>query len=164
MKKTPVIIALSLLAFAACKHEDPLLHNAQKYIQALADYDFEEARRYATPETYEISLKYFEESVMPGLDSSFLEHNTPATIRIDSVAFLSDTQATVYYNKKTPLTNANATADMRLRDGQWLGHLLVSPISFHITNSDSDSLAQRPLQQQIDYSKRAPRKRTPAKE
>lgn len=64
---------------------------------------------------------------MPILDSSYIEKNTPATIRIDSVTFSSDTSATVYYYKKTPIREDNISLEMRLRNGEWLAHQVINP-------------------------------------
>lgn len=135
--KRKFILALFAIAISlatSCNTRNPLdnidknlLSNAEKYIDALANYDFESARQYATPETKQITLQYFEGFIMPILDSSYIEKNTPATIRIDSVTFSSDTSATVYYYKKTPIRADNITLEMRQRNGQWLAHQVINP-------------------------------------
>ena len=133
-KTTPLLFALSTLLAISCSTKnaleniDPLLlSNAEKYIDAMANYDIESARQYATDETKNITLQFIEGFMMPKLDSSFIKKNTPAIIRIDSVTSADDTTATVYYNKKTPIRTDVVTLDMRLRNGQWLAHQVIDP-------------------------------------
>ena len=116
-----------MLVLAACNStEREVRSNAEKYIMALAEYDLDAARPYATEETCTMTLDFIESNIMPTVDTAYIAQNTPAEIKIDSIVFASDTAATVYYRKSTPIqTNTPAVIDMRLRNGQWLAHQLV---------------------------------------
>lgn len=125
--KRILIILVALLVFTACQNDKGLRHNAKEYIQAMADYRIDDAYPYSTPETQTHTLDYFK-SLMSILDTNYITANTPATITIDSVVYIDDTSATVYFHKRTPLQHrVNAKVDMRLRDDEWLAHQVVQP-------------------------------------
>ena len=117
----------SVLCLAACNStEHKVRQNAERYIKAMAEYDFKGARPFATPETQHTTLDFIESNIMPTVDTAFVRQNTPAKITIDSVVFTSDTAARVHFRKSTPIqTNTPATVEMRLRDGEWLAHQMV---------------------------------------
>lgn len=128
-KKNICIYSILILCLTACTEdirEKAVRENAEKYIRALAEYDFEAARPYATLETQQRTLDFIESNILPTIDSASIKQNTPAKLTIDSIVFSSDTSARVFYRKTTPIqTNTPATVDMRLRNGQWLAHQLI---------------------------------------
>lgn len=128
MKKILILpLLIALAAVTACQHKDMLRENALTYIQAMADYRIDDAYPYATLETQKNTLDYFKH-IMYIVDSSYIKSNTPAKITLDSIVPTSDTSATVYFHKKTPIQpRVEATVDMRLRDGNWLAHQVVLP-------------------------------------
>ncbi|MBP5677355.1 MAG: hypothetical protein J6W88_02525 [Bacteroidales bacterium] len=92
----------------------------------MAEYDISAARPYATEETQHATLDFIESNILPTIDSNYIHQNTPAQITIDSVIVSSDTSATVYFRKTTPIQkNTAATLHMRQRDGKWLAHQVV---------------------------------------
>ena len=96
----------------------------------MADYNIDEAYPLATPETQKYTLDYFKH-LLTIVDSNYIASNTPASTAIDSVVHIDDTQAVVYYHKKTPLhPHLCANVEMRLRDGQWLAHQPINPMPF----------------------------------
>ena len=133
MKKTHIVGLAMILAMASCSHKPVTMDsvdssfraNATAYIEAMANYDIASARPHATEETNNVTLNYFDKAMEMLEDSTFIQQNTPAVIRYDSIVFTSDTSATVYYNKQTPIQNANATLNMRLRNGEWLAHQVI---------------------------------------
>lgn len=133
MKRTilQITIVIAVLSTFACTNSDyKLRKNALGYIQAMADYDIDAAYPYATEETQFYTLDYFK-PMLTILDSNYIASNTPAKITIDSIIHHTDTSATVYFHKETPLQQrADATLDMRLRDGEWLAHQVVERAPF----------------------------------
>lgn len=126
--KKPILITTAvILCLTACTNtEHKVRKNAEKYIKAMAEYDFEAARPFATEETQCTTLDFIESNIMPTVDTAYIAQNTPAKITIDSVCFASDSAATVYFRKSTPIqTNTPATVEMRLRNGQWLAHQII---------------------------------------
>jgi len=132
MKKHYLIVLAFLTTLcASCNSLPSPKENAIKYAQALGDYDIDAAMEYATEETQKITLLYYKNFLIPHLDTAYIAANTPATITYDSLSYLCDTQATVYYHKKTPIqTHIDANVEMRLRNGQWLAHQIISPSPF----------------------------------
>ena len=137
MKNIKIYSLFGLIAlFLACGNTDNessfsaedsiVLERAMPYIMALADYNIEAARPFATEETQRITLDFIESDIMPTVDSAYIKQNTPAQISVDSVIFSSDTTANVFYRKTTPIqSNSPASVEMRLRNGQWFAHQLV---------------------------------------
>lgn len=123
-----LIAALSALA-ACCGSEKKLVEqSADKYLNAMANYNFTEAGKYATPQTQEVTLNYIEKNIMPYLDSSFMEKNTPAKIRIRKITMTSDSTATVFYHKTTPINRANDSLHLVKIDNVWqASQIIVRP-------------------------------------
>jgi len=122
-----LLITASILSILSCNNQKyKVQENAEHYIKAMAEYDFDAARQYATEETQHATLDFIESNIMPTVDTNYIKQNTPAKITIDSVCFASDTTATVYFRKTTPIqTNTPASVEMRLRNGKWLAHQIV---------------------------------------
>ena len=131
MRKTVLLLLAAFAGLASCGHDSALKNNAMQYAQAMADYDIDRAYPYATPETQTLTLDYFKTALIPALDTAYIASNTPATLYLDSIIHVSDTQATVYFHKKTPLQpHVNCVLDMRLRNGQWLAHQPIKHAPF----------------------------------
>lgn len=131
MRKTMLLLLAAFAVLTSCGHDSALKNNAMQYAQAMADYDLDRAYPYATPETQTMTLDYFKTSLLPALDTAYIASNTPATLYLDSIIHVSDTQATVYFHKKTPIQpRVNGVLDMRLRNGQWLAHQPIKHAPF----------------------------------
>lgn len=152
-----LLAAVAILSASACQNDTQLKKNALGYIEAMAAYDINEARQYATPETQNLTLDYIENTLLPLLDSSYITSNTPADIHIDSIVHTNDSTATVYFTKKTPINpKINANVDMHLRNGQWLAHQIIKPLPLlggSFSAIDTASMKQNPTNR-----KEAPRK------
>ncbi len=147
MRYLPLLAAALLVV--GCTPKDPDIRQAaQRYLDATATYDVSSAVEYCTPSTAE-GLKAIEKHLLSLADSSLLQANMPATIRISAVERTSDSTATVQYHKKTPIKQFDGTLDMVLRDGRWLAHLPISlPNVMHtdgqkVREFNYDSIAQR---------------------
>lgn len=95
---------------------------AYNYSFAMANYQLDEAAKYATVETQNTVLVRAEQ-LLQKLDSSYIKSDTPATIEIETVEITSDTTAVATYHKVTPIKNFTGDLELRKRDGQWYAHV-----------------------------------------
>ena len=128
MKKMKVIAGIWILCatFVVCTacaspDEKAVREAAYNYAYALASYHFDDAAPYATEETIATTISTAK-TLMPLVDSAYIASDSPATIEITQVDFISDTSATVSYHKVTPIKDFNGTVELRRRDGSWLVH------------------------------------------
>ncbi len=105
------------------KEEQALRIDAQGYLDAMANYRFDDAIPYASQETCESTIPLFH-AILASTDSSFLKDYTPATIQIDSV-HLYDSTATVFFTKSMPLGTRRQELDMICRAGTWQAHVIT---------------------------------------
>ncbi len=111
---------IMLFLFAGCKSEKALVEeSAMGYLTAMGNYRIAEAETYATEETIENTLHAIEKYIMPNLEPSVIQHNTPATIEIKDITITADTLAKVSYVKTTPSQVQSGTLDMVKRNNQW---------------------------------------------
>lgn len=154
MRRQIIFIAALTLLLTSCHRDAALRESAMSYVQAIAEYRIDDAKQYATDETVQNTLRVVEFYIMPILDSTYIEQNTPAKIHIDSIQHQSDTVAMVYYTKKTPIQKAHAQIEMRLQNGQWKAHQPIElpamlkgrPAEFP-TENISDAPMRRPTRQ-----------------
>lgn len=121
-----LIACLSLLA-ACCGSEKNLVESsADKYLNAMANYNFFEAKKYCTPETRQVTIKYIENKIMPYLDSNYMQQNTPATIKIKKIKMTSDSTATVFYHKTTPINTFDDSLQLvKFRGEEWRANQVI---------------------------------------
>jgi hypothetical protein len=124
MKKIAlVLMAVAVFACCGCKHEMKMVEKAAyEYSYAMANYDVDEAAKYATEETQNTILKTAK-SLLQRVDSSYIKSDTPAKIEIIKVDMVNDSMAVAVYHKQTPLKDFSGTVDMRKRNGQWYAHV-----------------------------------------
>lgn len=136
MKKIALaIMATAVFTCCGCKHEQKMVEKAAyQYSYAMANYNVDEAAKYATEETKNTTLK-IAKSLVQRVDSSYIKSDTPANIEIINVEMVNDSMAVAVYHKKTPLKDFSGTVDMRKRNGQWYAHVTPRVIS--------DSLKQK---------------------
>lgn len=124
MKKTCLFLTMAiLLTCCGCKSDRSLAEKAAyNYSFAMANYQLEEASKYATVETQNTVIVRAGQ-LLQNLDSSYIKSDTPATIEITEVNFTSDTTAVATYHKTTPIKNFSGELELRKRDGQWYAHV-----------------------------------------
>ncbi|MBR1835292.1 MAG: hypothetical protein IJ785_07280 [Bacteroidales bacterium] len=129
MKKISQLLLTDLCLvglLAACAGDEGQLREyAQGYLDALGNYRPTEARPYASPETCEKTLAFYE-ALMSYTDSSVFKNNIPATITLGETSYSNDTCATVAFHKSTPITEQDGTLHMVKRGRKWLAHEVIN--------------------------------------
>ena len=145
MKKITLTIICSILLLSAsnCNTERSMItRTAFDYLDAMGNYRIAEAEAFSTEQTQKETLKYIEEYIMPDVDSSYLEKNTPATIEIKGVRMVNDSVARVAFHKTTPITTQDDTLTLHKENGQWKAHVLMRAPSFMPSNTESAKAQQ----------------------
>lgn len=110
-----------LLLLSACDNSrEEIKTAAYGYLNALGNYRIDEARPYATQETVDITLAFWEKA-MAHADSSAFSNNIPAKITLGEVT-IHDTTASVAFHKSTPIKEQDGTIGLVKRNGKWLVH------------------------------------------
>ena len=104
----PSLLCAGLLMAACSSDEEKIKESAQGYLNALGNYRPAEARPYASAETCEKTLAFYE-ALMKYTDSSVFKNNIPATIALGEIDYSDDTSATVAFHKSTPITEQDGT-------------------------------------------------------
>lgn len=120
----PSLLCAGLLMAACSSDEEKIRESAQGYLDALGNYRPAEARPYASVETCEKTLAFYE-ALMKYTDSSVFKNNIPATIALGEISYSDDTSATVAFHKSTPITEQDGTLHMVKRDRKWLAHEVI---------------------------------------
>lgn len=90
MKQLNIILVAVLLLLTACNHDEKQIKQcAEGYLNAMGNYKPSEARPYATQETCDITLSFFE-TIMQHTDPSVYSNNIPAEITIGKIAISDD--------------------------------------------------------------------------
>ncbi|MBP9989823.1 MAG: hypothetical protein KBT45_00090 [Bacteroidales bacterium] len=145
MKKITLAIISSILLLSAsnCNTERSMItRTAFDYLDAMGNYRIEDAEAFSTKQTQEETLKYIEEYIMPDVDSSYLEKNTPAKIEIKGMRMVNDSVVRVAFRKTTPITTQDDTLTLHKEDGQWKAHVLMRAPSFMPSNTESGKALQ----------------------
>lgn len=120
-----LLLCALLLLLAACGDERGQIQAAaQGYLDAMGNYRPADARPYATKETCEVTLTFFE-TMMQYTDSSVYANNIPATITLGEIAIEEDTLATVAFHKHTPTVEQDGTVHLVRRNGDWRVHEVI---------------------------------------
>lgn len=128
---------MTLCLLASCTTtEDRIKKEATGYLNATAAYDVDEACKYCTDETA-AGLKLVQQTILPQLDSNYLNQNKQATISLLGVEQVNDTMAKVIYSKVSPVTCYSDTLKMLRRNGKWMAHapMAVPPIAKKSTHT-----------------------------
>lgn len=123
MKKIIYSLLLALLASACTNDTEKIKQAAQGYLDAMGNYQPTQARPFATKETGDVTLKFFE-YVMKNTDPKVYANNMPAEITLGEVT-IHDTTATVAFHKSTPSTQQDGTIDLVKRKGEWKVQQLI---------------------------------------
>ena len=113
-----------LLACASCHNDDKQIRDAaQGYLDAMGNYRPADARPYASKETCDSTLDFFEQ-VMKTTDPSSYSNNMPAKITLGEIA-VEDSLAEIEYHKSTPTNEQDGTLHLVKREGQWQVHEII---------------------------------------
>ena len=136
MKKTTIItsvlIALFLNACNSNYNEQEIRSNAQGYLQAVGNYNFDEAIPYASKQTREKTIPIFKH-LQEHADTAYVNSNRPAEFTFHNVRRLSDTTARIYYHKHTPIAEIDDSLTLLYEDGHWLADVHLGFIPY-VTN------------------------------
>ena len=127
MKRSIIPTSLVLLFLLCCcdsTESRQIERAAYGYLDALGNYRIDDARPYATQQTCDVTLDFFNH-IMPMVDTAYVISNTPAEIVIKSVCRETDTTAYVLFHKSTPIIQQDDTLRMVKRDGRWLAHVVI---------------------------------------
>lgn len=143
-----IIISLTICAtiLTACDNErSEIKHAAKGYLDGVANYDFDAAEPYATTKTVEETFSFFRQ-MMTMTDTNYINSNTPATIKIGKVKQYSDSTATVFYHKHTPIKDVNDSVTLVKEDGKWLVETLIEvpPMIRFMLDAKQDSTLRHP--------------------
>ena len=140
MRKFSLMLAAGIIfCCCGCKSDKSLAEQAAyNYSLAMANYQVDEASKYATEETQNTILKTAKRLVEK-VDSSYIKSDTPATIEITYLEMTSDTSAVATYHKVTPTKNFTGTVEVRKRDGEWKAHVVPRVIPDEYKPADLDA-------------------------
>lgn len=141
MKKPSIWLAawVAIGLLQACGGgEKQLREYAQGYLDAMGNYRPAEARPYASQQTCEKTLAFYE-TLMAFTDSSVFLNNIPAQITLGEITYSDDTCATVAFHKSTPSRQQDGTLHMVKRDRRWVVHevLNLPPLQNHAPEGDT---------------------------
>lgn len=124
MKKVSIMLVAIVFFSCCCKHEQKMVEKAAyEYSYAMANYQVDEAEKYATEETKNTTLE-MAKKIVEKVDPNYIKSDTPATIDIIDVKFVNDTCAVATYHKITPQKDFSDTLQLRKREGKWYAHVV----------------------------------------
>ena len=124
--KHPVTLLAAALLLAACSNDqEQIKQSAYGYLDAMGNYRPTDARPYATQQTCDVTLAFYE-NVMEYTDSSVYSNNIPAEITIGKIIVADDTTATAAFHKSTPTVQQDGTVHLVKRQGRWLVHEVLN--------------------------------------
>lgn len=133
MKMRLFALLVFSLALTSCHRnlfdEDEIRTNALGYMQAVGDYNFDDAIPYCTRHTRENTLVFFK-YLLQHSDTSFVNSNRPSVFTIHRITQLDDTTASVYYHKSTPIKEFDDTLLVVYEDGQWLADVHLANVPY----------------------------------
>ena len=116
--KHPVTLLAAALLLAACSNDqEQIKQSAYGYLDAMGNYRPTDARPYATQQTCDVTLAFYE-NVMEYTDSSVYSNNIPAEITIGEIIVADDTTATAAFHKSTPTVQQDGTVHLVKRQGR----------------------------------------------
>ena len=130
MKATrTTILALLAVLLASCNSQQKTIGDAAYgYLDAVANYRFDDAYPYASQRTQDVTLRFFKD-ILTRTDTAYINKNTPAKVTIDQVIVTSDSTAQVVYSKTTPITRQqHDTVDMVREESRWVVEWVIQDI------------------------------------
>lgn len=143
----PSLLCFILLAISCGGGEKQLKEYAQSYLDAMGNYRPAEARPYASQETCEQTLAFYE-MLMEHTDSAVYRNNMPAEITLGAIAYPTDTTAEVAFHKNTPATQQDGTLHLLKREGRWKVHEVIEvPPIFNLMNQEPRTFSDEELEE-----------------
>lgn len=135
--------AIALLA-SACMDPDEkeIRANAKGYLQAVGDYQFDDALPYASRHTREKSIPVFKE-LLEYSDTAYVNSNRPSEFTFHEVRRINDTSAVIYYHKHTPIKDVDDSLTLIYEDGHWLADVHLGVVPF--LKSNMEKMEPRPF-------------------
>ena len=124
MKK--IIFSLSLLALvillASCNIDEKKAREVgYDYAFAMANYQVDEAAKYATEETRQSTL-ILAKNYTAAVGEEYVKSDTPAKLETVDFTRIDDTTAIMNFHKTTPIKDTRFSLLLRKRNGQWMAH------------------------------------------
>ena len=124
MKK--IIFSLSLLALvillASCNLDEKKAREVgYDYAFAMANYQVDEAAKYATEETRRSTL-ILAKNYTAAVGEEYVKSDTPANLETVDFTRIDDTTAIMNFHKTTPIKDTRFSLLLRKRNGHWLAH------------------------------------------
>ncbi len=137
MKKVFFLLIATVFFSCCCKHEQKMVEKvAYDYSYAMANYQVDEAEKYATDETKNTTLTMAKD-IVKKVDPNYIKSDTPATIEIIDVKMENDTCAVATYHKITPLKDFSDKLELRKRNGKWYAHVLPKMVGRPVQEIDT---------------------------
>ena len=124
MRRNVIFLCLAGLLAGCSNNTDEIRSAAQGYLDAMGNYRPTDARPYATDETCDVTLTFFEK-MMQHTDPSVYANNIPATITLGEITIEGDTLATVAFHKHTPSMEQDGEIQVVRRKGHWRVHQVI---------------------------------------
>ena len=118
-------VGVAMLLSACANDEEQIRQCAQGYLDAMGNYRPTEARQYATQQTCDVTLAFYER-VIEVTDPNVYKDNMPAEITIGDITIADDTTATAAFHKSTPTTQQDGSIDLVKRDHKWQVHQVLN--------------------------------------
>lgn len=131
MKK--IIFSLSLLALvillASCNLDEKKAREVgYDYAFAMANYQVDEAAKYATEETRQSTL-ILAKNYTAAVGEKYVKSDTPAKLETVDFTRIDDTTAIMNFHKTTPIKDTRFSLLLRKRNGHWLAHDTIPTIT-----------------------------------
>lgn len=131
MKK--IIFSLSLLALvillASCNLDEKKARKVgYDYAFAMANYQVDEAAKYATEETRQSTL-ILAKNYTAAVGEEYVKSDTPAKLETVDFTRIDDTTAIMNFHKTTPIKDTRFSLLLRKRNGHWLAHDTIPTIT-----------------------------------
>lgn len=125
LHRTLLLAGAAVLLTACANDEEQIRQCAQGYLDAMGNYRPTEARQYATQQTCDVTLAFYER-VIEVTDPNVYKDNMPAEITIGDITIADDTTATAAFHKSTPTTQQDGSIDLVKRDHKWQVHQVLN--------------------------------------
>ena len=131
MKK--IIFSLSFLALvillASCNLDEKKARKVgYDYAFAMANYQVDEAAKYATEETRQSTL-ILAKNYTAAVGEEYVKSDTPAKLETVDFTRIDDTTAIMNFHKTTPIKDTRFSLLLRKRNGHWLAHDTIPTIT-----------------------------------
>lgn len=114
------VITIAGLLLSGCSSQEKKIEKAAEgYLDAIANYRFDDADKYASTQTKQKTLSFYK-YLLPHVDTAYIKRATPATITIKGVAMTSDTTAYALFHKESPINIQDDTIRLIKEKQNWV--------------------------------------------